>query len=60
MNKRIYSLLLLSFATGAHAQGFWDDSKLVLDTRVLSYDRDWRSGTGQSYGQETASLTQLK
>ncbi|WP_416414271.1 OprD family outer membrane porin [Pantoea sp. App145] len=60
MNKKIYSLLLLSFASSAHAQGFWDDSKLVLDTRVLSYDRDWRSGSGQSYGQETASLTQLK
>lgn len=62
MNNRVYSLLLLSFASGVHAQGFWDDSKLVLDSLVLSYDRDWHRGSGQSDGRETASasFTQLK
>lgn len=60
MRKIAYTLSLLTLASTVHAEGFIEDSKLVLDTRVLSYNRDWRSGTGTSFGRETASLTQLK
>lgn len=60
MRKLIFGLMLSSVTTGIYAQDFWGDSKVVLDSRILSYNRDWRSGSGQSYGQETASLTQLK
>ncbi|MFJ2993407.1 OprD family outer membrane porin [Pandoraea sp. NPDC087047] len=60
MRRVAMATALLWLAPVVHAQGFFDDSKVDLDTRLLSYNRDWRSGSGQSFGRETASLTQLR
>lgn len=60
MRRIVCSLVLCSLTPSLYAQGLFDDSKLTLDSRILSYNRDWRTGTGASFGRETASLTQLK
>ncbi|WP_321894015.1 OprD family outer membrane porin [Paraburkholderia tropica] len=60
LQRALATTALLTVAPAVFADGFFQDSSVVLDTRVLAYNRDWRSGTGQSFGRETASLTQLK